>query len=299
MGNADDEAVALREELESFCKTKLTSPVDQVQLFRISGSWPKLTLWSNDETRRRLAAKIFDNLRQVVISARFYYENQLVIVIDDDNVQVDYKDDVFDFSVRVTSDGMSLTKPGTDMKTFATWVYQMRDSIESIFQTALTAVNDFYGDRQLRFTTVRYEMKFMLSDFVECETAKSTNHAVLMTRLIKKYPDREGQLEDENGSNLDNVARVDYGVHQWLGAGERARSVFFGVEAPANRNRSTLWFTFAYSGMSYTSPNGERWKCNPAELLNEAGPFLDFIKTRALGSFMKSLLDGYSFQTGT
>ena len=298
MLNQNEELSQLSTNLVNVLQGSLSSPINHIRTFSVSASWPRITQWANDEVRRKLAATIFDNLREVVNSSGFYYDHELKLTFNDDEIIVVYEDDIYDFSVRVTPDGVSLLKSIIEVKTFAAWVYNIMDSIQSILKTIKGTVKELYK-RDVAFTTVTYEIQILLFDFRDEEGNAVTNSAI-MTKLFRAFPDKEGNLFGAGAKDdLEAVSRADYNVHQWVGTGDEARNTKYRVEAPFNRIKSTLWFTFAYSGLSYTSPNGERWKGTPDDLVNETGQFLEHIQGRAISKFMRDLLEGHRFDSAS
>jgi len=271
--------------------------VDDINNFQITIEFPMIADWEDDKTRSRFQDRLHDDTIQLLRTSEFYSESRLEQSKFADHFAIEYSDDVNDFKISCYQNRIVIQKRGIRMESFHRWYFSAAPSFRVLVHSLIELMEQVL-ERKLAITDVHYYFGFILYDFRK-DGRLFKNYEVLK-RLVTKVPSDTGMIQDVDEGNLE-ISRADYKVSCWdVSADGDRRLISYSVEAPANREYSGLWFTFAYGSGTYTDPKtGKREWTQPDRLLDEHEKVYEFIWKRGVKGFIKSLLDGLTFKSTT
>jgi hypothetical protein len=149
--------------------------------------------------------------------------------------------------------------------------------------------------RNQSVTNVAYNFGFVCHDF--SDGGRSLKNFQVLNRLITLVPGPGGEIAAMSDDPKE-ISRLDYKANCWDVDGDSRRRLTYAAKAPANRNYSGLWFDFGYGHDTYTDPEtGFRQAGEPVLLLDEHERVYSFMWHRAVGGFMRSVLNRITFDT--
>lgn len=271
--------------------------VHEIKDFSLVVALPPIMHWSDSKFAVKLAERLYDEVQSIVRTAEFFYETQIRATHAADKVVVEYADDKFDFSITCSRDGIHILRPGSRMAAFTEWYRRFMPQCKQLVDSIVAVLQDLLG-RKISPVGVIYRFSVITFDFRQplLPAHRLRNFEVLQP-LCAALPRDDGSLGGTTES-VQSVSRFDFNVHRWHGAVGARRNVVYRVEAPANKDYTSIWFTFAFKGETYTEPStGVRYEVNVEDLLEEHESAFDWFRDCALGGFMKSLLGQHQFDT--
>ncbi len=266
--------------------------VQNLKRFGLQINFPTISNWDDKSVRAMIQDRMYDEIRGLTQTVKFYKEDQLEMNSGPESVAVEYNDDIYDFAFICYNDRFILTKSGVAMEVFHKWYKEVSPHLGGVIDSVLSVMKDALN-RQQAISTVGYSFELIAYDFRK-DGSRVRNTEVL-SDLINYSPSEDGSIAPVEHELL---ARLDYNVMISDGKGDDRRSLTYNVEAPANRDYSGVWFKFQYTSSTYTDPStGERSWIDPSVLLNEPDRAYEFFWMRAVSGFMKSLVKDLAFST--
>jgi hypothetical protein len=286
---------------EKYCDTQIFTQLAHIRNFSLIADIPYAGSFSNEEFTQRVAISIYENLRDVLGAAKFFYEDELKVSRGGGEVEVEFEDDRYGFRVICREGNVIIQRFGSALSNFHEWYMGLMPSapgilgnVRSILETELK--------RSMAFTKASYKFNFLIYDIIPETTTDISSNSVqnwqIMQRLLNGVPGDDGAPTDAP-ETLRWIGRADYSVNRWTGESGRRRLLQFRVEAPANMEWQTLWFDFSYRGESYTSPETKRRESfNPDLFLTEYNQaYSGFLCECAINGFLRWLMSGYQFKS--
>ena len=288
------EAMSFKE----YANTPVFSRLADIREFTLAVDIPPVTLVGDELASTLVVASVYDQLRDVVKAARFFYEDQLETIKGPDYIGVRYADDRYDFSVILTDKSIRLARSGSRLANFHDWYTALMPSAQGILSNATSVISSMAKGRQINPLRGGYTFHFVLYDITSETTGAKVKNSEIMQKLLKGLPDEKGRIVDAP-VGLATMGRMDVSVTRWTGDQGKRRLLRFTVEAPANLGWSSLWFTLAYRGESYTSPDdGTREAFDSDKFLSEyPNAYVTFLRDSAINGFIEWLMHGYHFRT--
>jgi len=291
--------MAIIDEIPNFgqyANSQIFTLLADIAEFSVVAETPPL-YWGDSSSSRRVVDKLYENLRDVVQAAGFYYEDELKALVEAGGVGIEYRDDKFAFGLACTSDKIIIKRPGSRFSNFHDWYVSFMPSAQSVLAKTITILSEETG-RKIDILRSMYRFNFLIYDLESENTRKRVLNSEIMRRLVRGYPDERGMITD-SPAILGNLGRVDVNLTRWIGEEGNRRRLVFAAEAPGNLQYSTLWLRFEYIGETYTSPDdGHREPFSPNEFLTEyTQAYVSFLRDIAINGFMDWLLRGYYFKS--
>jgi hypothetical protein len=242
---------------------------------------------------------MYEHLEGVVKAAGFYYEDELKTIREADKVAVEYGDDRFDFGVACTDRHIRIVRRGSRLSNFHEWYWGFMPSAQGVLTTVASILTDELH-RKVDVQRAAFQFHFVIHDLRDENTSTLVRNSAVMRKLLKGFPDDRGMITD-NPNVVSSLGRVDVNLSRFVGEPGRRRRLRFGVEAPANLEYSTLWFSFSYGGESYTeATTGKREGFDPNVFLSEyEQAYVGFLRDCALTGFLEWLMRGYTFKSSS
>ncbi|MCP3973234.1 MAG: hypothetical protein GY720_01935 [bacterium] len=290
---------------QEFSSPSIFANLGNISEFALSVELPKAFRWVDTSSAHRVAGRVYDELREVLVAAGFYRLESLKLLVSDERVGARYEDDAFEFIVYFDSDGdLWLRRTGSSFERFHEWYTRLMPSVRGLVDRLLMAVADETKydaemKRELQPLRSQYRFKFVGYDFTKPPSKEIQRNVAILTRLVAALPDEAGHLSDGVGNTqLEDFGRLDFSISRWDRSGRSPAREVYTVEGPANRRRTSLWFDFGYVGETYESADGGREPFDPSAFLSEYEiPYVQFLRNRALSKFVSELTEGHVFLT--
>lgn len=251
---------------------------------------------SDEPFQTEIGAAAYDHIIDVLRETGFFYEWELKVVRQADSVVVRYDDDRFDFQVAVGEQQIVIRKDRCALEDFHRWYGLFMPSAQGIIQAIQDSLSKASG-RKVQILRVGFHFRVTL-DQLKDQDGREVKNSDVMRRLLRRTPDLGGRIvEAETIEDPITLGRQDVTISRWVGP-EPLRNEWFTIEAPGNREWSTLWFRFELRAEPYTRPDGVRTSFDPGRFLGEyLTAYQEFFRDKALVGFLGSVLDGYSFRS--
>lgn len=269
--------------------------VGDINSFALQVNFPPISDWDNSGLQSKLQDRLHDDTVRLIRASEFYAESHIRHSRYSDHFALEYGDDINDFKISVYQDRLLIQKTGGRMENFHRWYFSAAPGFSVLVNSMLELMSKLL-QRDIIPTSVGYKFGFILHDFLKDGEVKK-NYEVLQ-RLVTKLPGLNGGIVDVSSGDV-MVSRTDYKVSVWDGNMTSDRRLLsYSAEAPANSGYSGLWFSFSYGSETYTNPQtGEREWSAPNVLLDEHERVYQFIWSKGLEGFVKSILGGLDFKT--
>lgn len=269
--------------------------VASINGFTLTAAFPAIADWENTKLRSVLHDRLHDDITSLLRSAEFFSVERLEQRKGADYFAVHYNDDIYDFEISCYSNRLVLQKQGVELSTFHHWYHAAVPGVKTVFESLLALMSTELKRNQ-SITSVGYDFRFVAYDFVDA--GRHLKNFQVLNRLITLAPGRNGEIGPMEEDPRD-ISRLDYTANYWdVDESGSKRRLTYSAKAPANRNYAGIWFNFGYGSETYTNPEtGQREAVEPSTLLDEYDRVYAFVWHRALGGFMKSILNRITFQT--
>ena len=280
----------------------LISMLRDINLFQFRAEIPMTVIWANDEVRYRVAQLVYDEVVEVLrVSGLFQYD-QLSILASDDQILVRYMDDKYAFEVGLRNEYLTITRQGSAFDRFHRWYVEVAphfaglvERIAGSIEEAIRSVTNL--DRRMPVHDASYSFRFILYDFID-EDDKPLLNAEVLEDLLPRCPGDVGSLSATE-AQTGEIARLDANFHKWRERDGRLWTETYNVEAPSNRDWSSVWVTFGMSGRSFERPaDGARLDFEAMVFISDyVTPLVEFLRDRGLMGFLSSLVGTRKFST--
>ncbi len=284
---------------EKYSDSRIFSLLADIAEFNLVADIPPIPIWSDDIFSTQVTARLYETLRDVVQAAGFYNENILESARGIKGVEVSYPDDRYNFSLSCEGNQISIRRRGSRLSNFHNWYTSFMPSSQGVLTKTLSVLSEETG-RKLDILRAGYFFKFLIYDIEAEATHKRVRNSEIMQKILKGFPDDQGMITD-SPNVLGSLGRIDVDLSKYVGEEGRRRRLQFSVQAPGNLQYSTLWFTFAYIGETFNSPEDDhREPFNSGEFMTEfTSAYTTFLRDNAVNGFMEWLLRGYYFKSSS
>lgn len=273
------------------------SQLADIREFALIAETPPIAMWGDDLFARIVLNRIYENLRDVIQAAGFFFEDELKASRALDRISVSYDDDRFGFQVICTEKSIVIQRSGSRFSSFHDWYRAFMPSAQGVLTKVSTILTEEMH-RKIDILRASYQFDFIIHEIHLETTDHKVRNSEIMRKLLKGFPDEQGAITD-SADIIDSLGRVDVNLNRWIGLEGNRRRLNYAVQAPGNLNYSSLWFTFAYMGESYTDPESNmREAFNSNAFLSEYdAAYTSFLRDSAINGFMEWLMRGYRFKS--
>ena len=120
----------------------------------------------------------------------------------------------------------------------------------------------------------------------------------VLAQLVPRCTGESGSLANTE-TETESIAMLDASFQKWQARDGRRWIEIYSVEAPSNRDWSSILMTFAMVGRSFEGPSGgQRAEFESVSFVSDyVTPYIEFLRERGLNGFLAGLTDGRSFST--
>jgi hypothetical protein len=115
--------------------------IENINQFTLSASFPPIAGWEDEELRAKLHDRLHDDVTQLLRTAEFYNESQLEQSKGVDYFNVEFRDDIYDFSVYCYYDRIVVRKAGVKLSTFHHWYHAAVPFFRQLFESMLSVMS--------------------------------------------------------------------------------------------------------------------------------------------------------------
>jgi hypothetical protein len=267
--------------------------------------WPSAPI---AEVGRTTYVKMLD----VLDAAKFHYEEELSMRVTDRGFEIRYGDPDAAFEFGLVDNRLILRRSGSSMQRFEWWYRAFMPSLGSLVDSVLRRIEElahWEGMSVLRshcgFRIIAYDFRRAGEDTTNSQddpSLASLKNTQVISRLISSVPGENGNLVGPENV-MSALGRVDYGASRWVEVpnGGWVREIY-SVEAPGNRNYSSVWLTLGVNGETFSGTGDqERYQFDFNRFMSQNGLdfYDDFFIKRFIGSFFGDLFEGLEFETTT
>lgn len=256
------------------------------------------------EVASALATGMYGVVLKAIEEAGFFQEDNLTIRSDTATASVVYGDDRYDFAVQVSHSPeesrqgqLAITRSGSRFEDFHRWYAAIAGQFPEMVKGVLSLLRDTTG-REIRAFRGGFQFRFLLYDLRVGDAGRPIRNSDVMRKLIRGVPDDDGALS-ESDNVVNSAGRIDVNLSRWVRLRDRWRLERYVIEAPANKEGAGLWLSFSYNGETYTLGDSRiRFDLDPF-LSEGGGAYVTFLRDKALGRFLTSLLQDTTFRSST
>lgn len=268
--------------------------------FQFSATVPPFVRGEDDKVIAQVARATYSRMLEVLVASGFYHQDDLSLILRDGGFELNFSDADLGFQFGMLDGRITLRRGGSRLDRFSAWYSAFMPSLGSLVDQVVDGLRT-YGE-WTRVDVLRAQMSFAFIAFdfkPTLEIEQTVRNAQVMNRLISAAPDDGGSLAkpDEAASAL---GRVDYAVSRWveISPGSHLREIYQ-VEAPGNRNYSSLWLTYTVSGETYNEGDMVRQPFQFASMVGDNGEavYERLFRAHFLDKFIPGLTEGFSFDT--
>jgi len=280
-----------------FANSRIFSQLADIREFALIAETPPIGILGDDHFSRVVINRIYENLRDVIQAAGFYFEDELKASRSVDRFSVSYEDDRFGFAVVCTEKSIIIQRSGSRFNNFHDWYRAFMPSAQGVLTKVSTILTEELH-RKIDVLRASYQFDFIIHDMYLESTDQKVRNSEIMRKLLKGFPDEQGSITD-SPDITDSLGRMDVNLNRWIGSEGNRRRLMYNVQAPGNMNYSSLWFTFAFMGESFTDPEtNTREAFNSSAFLSEYdAAYSSFLRDSAINSFLEWLMRGYRFKS--
>ena len=239
-----------------------------MNFFQFHTELPMTVVWANDEVCHRVAQLVFDEVLEVLRVSGLYRYDQLSVLASDEQIMVQYSDDRFGFEVNLQNESLKISRRGSSMDRFHRWYVEVAPHFGGLVEK----VCDIDGHTLL--------------------------NSEVLEELVPRCPGEAGSLASTE-TETKSIARLDATFQKWQQRNGRTWIEIYSVEAPSNRDWSSIWTTFSMVGRSFEGPSGGvRTEFEAAAFISDyVTPYIEFLRDRGLQGFLSGLTAGRTFST--
>lgn len=292
---------------QTFRTNSVFNLVTDLQTFKVVAELPITGIWTDREARSKCAHIIYDHLLEVLTTAKLHYPNRLVVSEGERRMTFDYGDDAFGFEVVLDGSFITIRRAGSSLDRFFVWYMKVAPHFRLLIEKVSAALNEVIQSSfglSRPMSVQRAEISFQVVAFDFCRPADRANvqrNALLMKQVLPRAPGVDGSLVPIT-DELESFGRLDAKFAKWFESEGNRWTEVYSVEAPANRDWTTLWFTFSRIGETFVrvdATGGEtRVAFDGGRFLGDyLGPLFGMFRDRGLTRFLAEITDGFEFQT--
>jgi len=273
-----------------------------MNFFQFHTELPMTVVWANDEVRHRVAQLVFDEVLEVLRVSGLYRYDQLSVLASDEQIMVQYSDDRFGFEVNLQNESLKISRRGSSMDRFHRWYVEVAPHFGGLVEKVSSAIEEAIKSatglqRRMVVQSASFNFRFILFDICDIDGHTLLNSEVL-EELVPRCPGEAGSLASTE-TETKSIARLDATFQKWQQRNGRTWIEIYSVEAPSNRDWSSIWTTFSMVGRSFEGPSGGvRTEFEAAAFISDyVTPYIEFLRDRGLQGFLSGLTAGRTFST--
>ncbi|MGH8513350.1 MAG: hypothetical protein ACREV8_05325, partial [Gammaproteobacteria bacterium] len=197
---------------------------------------------------------------------------------------------------------LAIMRQGSSFERFHRWYVELAPHFGGLVEKICSAIEESIRaasglERHMKVQDAGYAFRFIIFDVRDPDGRILTNAEVLQD-LIPQSPGPAGRLIETRG-DTKSVARLDVSFQKWQERDGRPWIESYNVEAPSNRDWSSVWVTFSMAGRSFERPSdGARVDFDATSFISDyVTPLVEFLRERGLNGFLRDLLAGRPFST--
>lgn len=281
---------------------ELLELLKDINYFQFSAELPMSVIWANEEVRYRVAQLVYDEVVEVLRVSGLYRYDQLTMLASAQEIQVRYADDRFGFDVRLRDESLTIARQGSAFDRFHRWYVEVAphfgglvEKVSSAIEEAIRSVTGL--ERRMPVQTAGYSFRFIVYD-IRSRAGELMLNSQVLEPLVPRCPGAMGVLCGTE-TETKSIARLDATFHKWQERLGRPWVEVYNVEAPSNRDWSSVWVTFSMVGRSFERPSdGTRVDFEASVFISDyVTPLVDFLRERGMRGFLGELLKDKSFSS--
>jgi hypothetical protein len=269
-----------------------------INSFSVSADIPPVFEINDRAFLARLGADVYQHMQDLVEAAKFFEPDQIHVREASNQLFIVYEDDRFDFALEILEDRIRIRRSGSSFDDFHQWFSAFNrglpDFINKILETLKNLTSRKYTVQRASFSFgfILHSVKTIGSN------PQLVRNTEIMKRLVRGLPDDDGTLSDSEDT-LATAGRIDCNFSRWRRVRDQWRLERYNVEGPANKEGKSVWTTFQYGGETYADPRTQqRVAFQPTGFFSEGDvAYAEFLRERAIRTFLTSLLAGHSFES--
>jgi hypothetical protein len=280
---------------------KIIAKLLDINRFQFSAEVPMTIVWANDEVRLRVAQLVYDEVLEILRVAGLYRYDQVNVIAGEEEIQVSYSDDKYGFEISLRGERLTIVRQGSSFERFHKWYVEVAPHFGGLTEKVCAAIESSIRsvtslERKMDVQDASYSFRFVLYDVVDVDR-KLLNSEVVQG-LLPQSPGPVGSL-DSTSSVTESIARLDASFQKWQERDGRPWIEVYSVEAPSNRDWSSVWVTFAMVGRSFERPSdGVRVDFEAAAFIGDyVTPYVVFLRERGLLGFLAGVMRERDFST--
>jgi hypothetical protein len=287
---------------ETFAAPEIFNNLQDIREFYLSVSGRFDLIWLVEKLAVEVGQRVYDSVAEVLLESGLHREEQLSFQVGQSVITVSYEDDRFGFQVDLTRSGFHLRRRGSSLNNFHRWYLAVARHfgllVEKVFYAVSQVVERHTGfDFTYRPTRAEYRFEFILFDFTEAGGDVLQNVEVLKD-VVPLVPGSDGGLQS-TVQNREGISRVDVKVIRDQEKEGRVWSEVYDLQAPANRDRTSIWVYFSFLGATRDDAPGDgRIDFDSAAFIGDwVTPLVDFLRDRGIVGFLGSVVGDKKFRT--
>lgn len=280
--------------------------VEDLTRFRLLLQFPRFLSWRDPAAMVGYQDVLYESLYEIIGHARYFGFDELERVRDPSSVGVRYRDADYGFSVTFSQESvLELTRDGSSLESFYDWYGRVMPHFVDLVSAVRTRLqNEASTDhRRLTIDPARgmYTFNFIFHDFRDPSAQRGgapvKNSRVLRSALTH-IPGTTGALVELTDDELPDLGRIDLKVSRLHPSPCGLVREVYDVEAPGNRDYSTLWFSCSYIAETRLDSDVTREPPDFDVFISRYEyPLLEFVRQRALVHFLSGITKGLRFRS--
>lgn len=271
--------------------------LENISEFAFAVRHPQISALSKPEFQMLITDHIATEISKIVTEQNLHQLDQIEKTPSENQIDVTYGDDICHFQASLNENTFAVVRKGSTVEEFFKFYKAIVPYIPNLYASTSEIIEAASHIKLIPFSCA-YRFGIRLTSFRPAGKSrkKKIYNFELMERLLPVISMHEGPFAELNS---DQLARSDVKVSVWKNFGEKHRNCWFDLQAPGNRNWSTLELVFSIQSGTYTDLNGRRFPFDPESINEWDIALIDFFKTLVLNKFMMVWLKDISFSSLT
>lgn len=239
---------------------------------------------------------------EILEASEFYHSEQLRLHIYPKTYgfAIKFEDADYGFEFAFVEDRLVLRRSGGSLERFEAWYRRLMPSLGSLIDSTIRSMEEASEWERIEILRAQFRFTVIAYDFQPLDGDRIVRNSEVVPRLIVAVPGEGGRLVQASESQSP-FGRIDYKVSRWvpLPNGSMVREVY-DVEAPGNRNYTSVWLTYSVIGETYEADIDERRKFDFDLFVQGNGEdvFAD-LGEKFIAGFATDLFYGFTFKTAS
>ena len=294
--------------------SRLLHRIDEIRKFSFAVSYQDNGSLTREDVAEAVLSAVLGNVTEMLVKTKINYLHEIKTEaqraatpgarLDGSKAvaTISFGHSVFQFSIRIYADRFVISRESSSLADFYAWYRLVMPNAAQLEATARQAVARKLGT-PMDVTRSGFEFGFVFSDFTKVDWGgdRPPRNVDVLSKLVGNVPNSRGSTE----LNRQDFMRIDLNFSRLerfrLGQTEKLRNCWYTLEAPSNERSRFLVFTAQMRNIGEDKVGGASGQYDsipfdPEFTDDYVFAVRDFLKERALDSFMFSLLEGWKFQ---